>query len=248
MSQVLLISGGLASRLVAQQSAGAVALFVNFGQVSADWERHYAKRAATAAGVEFVEVDVRSLGLLMSGPVVSRHLRPPNAPWEHPSNSRVLPESMFAVLILCAVAQAARSGADEVVLGVTADMLGRSRELVPGSLDLLVEVLSFGAVSLKMPLIDDSLAGVEGLRDPGAATQTVSCFRALPKHCGICAKCRARRDAFREAGVFDATLYLDEPEQVEVEGDEVEIVDISDVGSLRVELGEDVGQNDDPLD
>jgi 7-cyano-7-deazaguanine synthase len=41
---------------------------------------------------------------------------------------------------------------------------------------------------------------------------TLSCMQ--PKdglHCGKCSKCRERRDAFREAGVDDPTLYREQP-------------------------------------
>ena len=37
---------------------------------------------------------------------------------------------------------------------------------------------------------------------------TLSCMNPEgTMHCGLCSKCRERRDAFREAGVNDATTY-----------------------------------------
>jgi len=30
---------------------------------------------------------------------------------------------------------------------------------------------------------------------------------ALPRHCGLCSKCRERRDTFAEAGVDDRSSY-----------------------------------------
>jgi 7-cyano-7-deazaguanine synthase len=41
---------------------------------------------------------------------------------------------------------------------------------------------------------------------------TLSCMQPSGgRHCGQCSKCRERRDAFREAGVEDPTLYREKP-------------------------------------
>jgi 7-cyano-7-deazaguanine synthase in queuosine biosynthesis len=31
----------------------------------------------------------------------------------------------------------------------------------------------------------------------------------VPRHCGLCSKCRERHDAFLDAGLVDPTEYLD---------------------------------------
>jgi 7-cyano-7-deazaguanine synthase len=38
---------------------------------------------------------------------------------------------------------------------------------------------------------------------------TLSCMKPAPgpMHCGLCSKCRERRDAFKAAGVTDNTQY-----------------------------------------
>jgi 7-cyano-7-deazaguanine synthase len=42
--------------------------------------------------------------------------------------------------------------------------------------------------------------------------RTLSCMNpAGDRHCGRCSKCRERRDAFREAGVEDLTVYAETP-------------------------------------
>ena len=44
--------------------------------------------------------------------------------------------------------------------------------------------------------------------NPGSgASGASSASRAVPMHCGLCGKCRERRDAFAEAGVDDPSSY-----------------------------------------
>ena len=45
---------------------------------------------------------------------------------------------------------------------------------------------------------------------------TLSCMNpmitdGLPQHCGLCSKCRERRDAFTAAGVSDPSTYANQP-------------------------------------
>ena len=38
-------------------------------------------------------------------------------------------------------------------------------------------------------------------------SETYSCYKGREKHCGKCGTCRERREALREAGVVDTTMY-----------------------------------------
>ena len=42
---------------------------------------------------------------------------------------------------------------------------------------------------------------------------TLSCMSPAngPQHCGLCSKCRERRDAFASAGVSDPSVYANRP-------------------------------------
>jgi 7-cyano-7-deazaguanine synthase len=40
-------------------------------------------------------------------------------------------------------------------------------------------------------------------------TETYSCYKGGEKHCGKCGTCRERREALRDAGIEDGTIYDD---------------------------------------
>jgi 7-cyano-7-deazaguanine synthase len=56
---------------------------------------------------------------------------------------------------------------------------------------------------------EDVIKRGDALRVP--LEHTLSCMNPgdedLPVHCGLCSKCRERRDAFAAAGVVDLTAY-----------------------------------------
>lgn len=48
--------------------------------------------------------------------------------------------------------------------------------------------------------------------------KTWSCYKGGTLHCGTCATCRSRRDAFQATGVDDPTRYECEPETEQANG------------------------------
>jgi 7-cyano-7-deazaguanine synthase len=67
------------------------------------------------------------------------------------------------------------------------------------------------SLEIKSPLMYLSKADIvkrgEQLHVPWAETESWSCYEGEALHCGRCSSCRARRIAFREAGVTDPTMY-----------------------------------------
>jgi 7-cyano-7-deazaguanine synthase len=73
--------------------------------------------------------------------------------------------------------------------------------------------LSIAAPLLAMHKEEVIRRGVE-LRVP--LEHTLSCMNPvldgdLPLHCGLCSKCRGRRDAFSAVGVADPAAYANQP-------------------------------------
>ncbi len=115
---------------------------------------------------------------------------------------------------------AARAGATRVVLGPLAG--NPFPDARPAFFDAMGQALSLGLdhrLVVEAPFLSWEKSAV--IRRGGELgvdfARTLSCMNpmagsavteALPRHCGLCSKCRERRDAFAGAGVADPTPYV----------------------------------------
>lgn len=72
-----------------------------------------------------------------------------------------------------------------------------------------VSIGTYGTVSLEAPLMGLKKADVVelGVRLGVPFGDTWSCYKGEALHCGTCPTCRARKEAFKQAGVVDPTQY-----------------------------------------
>lgn len=77
------------------------------------------------------------------------------------------------------------------------------------SMEDAIEIGTYGKLSLQTPFVSETKAHVvrvgESLHVPWKITW--SCYKGGLIHCGLCPTCRARRQAFVQAGVTDPTDY-----------------------------------------
>lgn len=119
-----------------------------------------------------------------------------------------------ALLIVQAAIEAMIRGFDEVWIGVhkddgAFDAYPDCREDFVGSIGAALFIGSGGRVRVKAPFNYMTKAEIILL---GSTMQvpyrmTWSCYRGLDLHCGVCPTCRARKEAFKRAGVIDPTVY-----------------------------------------
>lgn len=110
---------------------------------------------------------------------------------------------------------AARTEARRIALGPLAD--NPFPDATPAFFAAMAEALSRGlahALTIATPFATLHKAQVIelGARLGVPFELTLSCMNpARDRHCGLCSKCRERRDAFAEAGVTDPSSYLHPP-------------------------------------
>jgi 7-cyano-7-deazaguanine synthase len=224
MNTLVLLSGGLDSAVLAAHEARSATVQPVYVSVGLAWEPGeramlerllaapvFAGKTLPLARVEFTMRDVYS-------PThwAIRGLPPA---YDTPDEDVYLPGRNLVLLTKAAVV-AARSKAHRIALGPLAG--NPFPDATPEFFAAMATALSLGLdhrLEIATPFLDWDKAQVirRGVELSVPLEFTLSCMNpsagaagaasALPAHCGLCSKCRERRDAFASAGVSDPSVY-----------------------------------------
>ena len=220
MITLVLLSGGLDSAVLAAHEAQTSRVLPVYVRVGLAWEEAelamvesllrapvFAGRTEPLVGVEFTMRDVY--------PSTHWAIRGTPPAYDTPDEDVYLTGRNLVLLTKAGVVAAAR-GARQIALGPLAG--NPFPDARPAFFRAMAEALSLGLdheIAIATPFLDWEKSAVitRGLELGVPLELTLSCMRpgsavpALPVHCGLCSKCRERRDAFRSAGVDDPTTY-----------------------------------------
>jgi 7-cyano-7-deazaguanine synthase len=217
---VAVVSGGLdsvtlAHHLVARGHGLEVVSF-DYGQRH-DKETQFAARCAETLGVPFHLVDLRSIsGLLAGSSLTSPDVPVPDGDYREDTMRQTVVPNRNAIMINIAAALAVGQGYDAVAVGVHGGDHFIYPDCRPGFIDAQTTTLRLAnegfvaeGFTVLAPFVDLSKTEIVRLGESLGVPweQTWSCYRGLDVHCGTCGTCSERREAFREAGVPDPTVY-----------------------------------------
>jgi 7-cyano-7-deazaguanine synthase len=222
MPTAVLLSGGLDSAVLLAEEAAQDVTQPIYVSVGLAWEA--AERAATARLLASGALGSRvrplvSLSVDMTDVYPAAHwARVGRAPAYHtPDEDVYLPGRNIVLLgkagIFCAAAGIGRLAIGTLDHNPFPDATPAFRAAFASALSLgLAHTLDIAAPYAQLGKADvirrGQLAGVP-------LELTLSCMNpseedGVPRHCGLCSKCRERHDAFLEAHVNDPTQYVDE--------------------------------------
>ena len=218
MSTVVLLSGGLDSAVLAAheaQIARVVPVYVGVGLAWEDAEVTMVERLLATAPYQNVD-PLSRVSFTMRDVYAPSHWAIRGVPpaYDTPDEDVYLAGRNLVLLTKAGVI-AAKVKADRIALGPLAG--NPFPDARPQFFSAMSEALTLGldhAIEIATPFLSlekaDVIARGHELGVPFELT--LSCMNpvitaGLPLHCGLCSKCRERRDAFAAAGVSDPSAY-----------------------------------------
>jgi len=216
---IAIVSGGMDSVAMAYylQSQGHELhlLSIDYGQRHRK-EHKYAAAAAEHLGAPHQVADLSPIGRMLRGSsLTDASIDVPERTWTGLGSPNIVP-NRNAILLAVAFAIAVVEKAEGVAIGIMAGDFAAVPDSRPSFLEtfmamerIATEGYAHPDLQLLAPLAGLTKAGVVQLGETLGVpwTQTWTCVRGEANHCGRCAACWERQEAFSEAGVKDPTAY-----------------------------------------
>ncbi|MDH4412184.1 MAG: 7-cyano-7-deazaguanine synthase QueC [Rhizobium sp.] len=219
MKTFVVCSGGLDSVALAYRTAAQSELL---GLISFDYgQRHrkeldYAARAAERLAVPHHVIDIRPIGIHLTGSALTDDVEVPDGHYAEETMKITVVPNRNAIMLTIAFGLAAAKGADAVAIAVHGGDHFIYPDCRPGFIDSFQVMQDhalegYANVRLLAPFVTISKAEIvaEGARHQTPFADTWSCYKGGEHHCGRCGTCVERREAFHLAGIADPTVYED---------------------------------------
>ena len=212
---LVLLSGGLDSTVVLYYARSihdqVHALSVNYGQRH-ERELMHAEHTCAAMQVPHMVLDVSRLGPFLSSSLTQGDLPIPHDDYELSNITSTIVPNRNAILISIAVGVAISAGDMHLYLAIHSgdhDLYPDCRPDFMEAMQNAVDTGNLEKLALETPFLHMTKADIVRIgNDLGVPWKdTWSCYEGGELHCGQCATCRERREAFDIAGVCDPTSY-----------------------------------------
>jgi 7-cyano-7-deazaguanine synthase len=225
MKAVAVVSGGMDSVVLAHliKDGGHDLTMISFDY----GQRHrkelgFASLAAQRLNVDHHIVNMQSMiGLISKSALTNDSISVPDGHYAEQTMKQTVVPNRNAIMLNIAAGLAITVGADRLATGVHAGdhyIYPDCRPEFIRSLEEMLKIANEGFIDpdfkIYAPFVDVDKARIaqigHELNVPWI--ETWSCYKGGEIHCGACGTCFERREAFRDAGVEDPTIYAATPE------------------------------------
>lgn len=222
MPTLVLLSGGLDSAVLAAHEATTATILPVYVSVGLAWEEAellMVERVLASAALRGKTAPLARVSFTMRDVYSPSHWAIRGVPpaYDTPDDEVYL-DGRNLVLLTKAGVLAAKAGGHRIALGPLAG--NPFPDARPAFFSAMATALSLGldhVIEIATPFLNwDKQAVIARGVELGVPFElTLSCMNpivtsGLPQHCGLCSKCRERRDAFAAAGVSDPSAYANQ--------------------------------------
>ncbi len=216
MKVAVLLSGGLDSTTAlhwAKHHHDVVAAFsFDYGSNHGAQELNCARRQAQALGVPYRELDLRPIFRNMASSLLSGAEAIPTGEYAEENMKSTVVPFRNGIFLAIAAGMAESMGADALVIAAHSgdhDIYPDCRADFMAAMGRAISLGTYAGLQVLSPFIDCDKAAIAaaGAELGVDFSLTYSCYKGGATHCGLCATCRERKDAFQRAGIPDPTTY-----------------------------------------
>ncbi len=216
MKVVVLLSGGLDSTTAlhwAKRHHDVVAaLSFDYGSNHAEQELLCARWQAESLGIPYHEVNLKTIFSGMESSLLSGADAVPTGEYAEENMKSTVVPFRNGIFLAIAAGMAESLGVQGLVIAAHSGDHAIYPDCRPEFMQSMSEAICLGTyagLNLIAPFIGSNKAEIAAA---GAAlgvdfSHTYSCYKGGETHCGLCATCRERKDAFRLTGLSDTTTY-----------------------------------------
>jgi len=214
---VIITSGGMDSTTMLYEYASEIALAITFdyGSTQNERERQFAVMHCKRLGIEHLIIPLEFMHRYFKSALLESPDAIPDGNYDDENmRATVVPfRNGIMLAIACGIAES--RGLKRVMIANHAG----DHAIYPDCRPQFVEAMSgamqagtYDHIIVDAPYTNLTKADIAR---HGAAlgldySETYSCYKGGEHHCGTCGTCTERREALREAGIDDPTIYLDQ--------------------------------------
>lgn len=211
---VIIYSGGLDSTTLLYEERERVALAVTFdyGSNHAAREIACARKHCARLGIEHLVIDLAFMKQYFASSLLSGAEAIPEGNYDDENMKSTVVPFRNGIMLSVACGLAESRGLTRVLIanhGGDHAIYPDCRPSFVAAMDAAMREGTYVNVSLAAPYTDISKADIvrRGAQLGIDYGETYSCYKGGERHCGCCGTCTERKEAFREAGLPDPTVY-----------------------------------------